>query len=133
MIYKRNEVFTRVKEDLTNYDNNVNVSSEFVNVPKTMPHVSIEMSDSYTPEEFETNSSEEEYTVMTFSVNVYSNKSVGKMEECYRLLGVIDNAFRKMNFRRLSLVPVPNLENASLGRLTATYQAMADKNGFYRT
>lgn len=132
MINKRNEVFTRVKNTILETRDDVFVSSEYVNIPKSLPHVSIEQSDSYSPDNRETNSTEEMYSVITFSVNVYSNKANGKMEECYEIMELVDKGFRNMNFRRLSLSPVPNLENASLGRLTARYQAEADKYGFYR-
>ena len=132
MIQKRNEVFTRVKEAVVAEFSSVNVSSEYIVSPKTLPHVSIEMSDCFTPKELETQSLTEQYSAMTFTVNVYSNKASGKMEECYGIMDVVDTAMRSMNARRLSLSPVPNLENASLGRLTARYQVLADQDTFYR-
>lgn len=132
MVNKRNEVFTRVKAAVLNAFGNADVSAEYIVSPKTLPHVSIEMSDNYSPRERETNSLVERYAVMTFTVNVYSNKASGKMEECYRIMEVVDTAMRSMNARRLSLSPVPNLENASLGRLTARYQVEADADYFYR-
>lgn len=132
MIFKRNEVFTRVKEAVLADFPSVDVSAEYIVSPKTLPHVSIEMSDCYTPEDLQTQSLTEQYSVMMFTVNVYSNRQSGKMEECYNIMDTVDTAMRLMNARRLSLSPVPNLENASLGRLTARYQVCADKDTFYR-
>lgn len=132
MINKRNEVFTRVKEYILSNNSNVYITSEYVNVPRTFPHISIEMTDSYTSPDKQTNSIDEEYAVMTFTVNVYSNKNSGKVQECYELMELVDVAFRSLNFRRLTLAVVQNLDNASIGRLTARYQAEASKHGFYR-
>lgn len=132
MVNKRNEVFTRVKNSVIALYPSVDVSSEYIVTPKSLPHVSIEMTDNYSPRERETNSLVEKYSVMTFTVNVYSNKASGKMEECYSIMNAVDTAMRNMNARRLSLSPVPNLENASLGRLTARYQVEADNEYFYR-
>ena len=132
MINKRNEVFTRVKEAVLSAYSGANVSSEYIVSPKELPHVSIEMTDCYTPRDTETQLLTEQYSVMVFTVNVYSNKAAGKMEECYGIMDVVDTAMRSMNARRLSLSPVPNMENASLGRLTARYQVMADEDTFYR-
>lgn len=132
MINKRNEVFTRVKNFVLANRTDVYITSEYVNTPRTFPHISIEQTDSYTPLERETNSSVEKYAVITFTINVYSNKENGKIEECYKLMELVDTAFRGLNFRRLSLTVIPNLDNASIGRLTARYQVEADENGFYR-
>jgi len=45
---------------------------------------------------------------------------------------VIDSLLYSMNFRRLSLNPVPNMENASIYRLVARYRVATDGKYFYR-
>ena len=67
-----------------------------------------------------------------FEVNVHSNKSPGKKTECKAIMNVINDLLTSMNFRRLVMTPVPNMEDASIYRITARYRAATDGKFFYR-
>ena len=45
---------------------------------------------------------------------------------------MLDELLWGMNFRRLAVTPVPNLENATIYRLTARYRVETDGIHFYR-
>ena len=45
---------------------------------------------------------------------------------------VIDEVLFRMNFRRIVLTPVPNMEDATIYRLTARYRVATDGKNFYR-
>jgi hypothetical protein len=45
---------------------------------------------------------------------------------------VIDDVMFSMNFKRMALTPVPNMEDASIYRLVARYRVMTDGKNFYR-
>lgn len=45
---------------------------------------------------------------------------------------VIDDLMYQRNFTRISLSPIPNLENASIYRLVARYRAETDGTNLYR-
>lgn len=67
-----------------------------------------------------------------FEVNVYSNKAEGKKTECKTIMNEIDKTLFAMNFKRLALTPVPNMEDATIYRLVARYRVATDGTHFYR-
>ena len=123
MIDIENEVFTRLAKPLRGRYPGIFVSGEYVRAPATFPHVSIVQSDSYAPAERGDTGITEKYSVVTFDVDVYSNLQTGKKSQCKAIMNTIDALLYAMNFRRLVLTPVPNLEDATIYRLTAQYTA----------
>ena len=91
MIQIENEVFDDIATALEAEFPGIDVSSEYDPTPAVFPHVSIEMTDSYSPSERETNSLIEKYNVCTFTVNVYSNKIAGRKQECAEILNFIED------------------------------------------
>ena len=132
MIDIENEVFTRLAEPLREQYPGIFVSGEYVRAPASFPHVSIVQGDNFTPRERSDSALTEKYSVVTFDVDVYSNKQTGKKSQCKAIMRTIDELFFRMNFRRLVLTPIPNLEDATIYRLTAQYTAETDGNYFYR-
>ena len=132
MIDKENEVYTRVNEIVMDKFPKANMDSEYVSFPAGFPHVSLYQSDSYTPSNREDNSLKPKFAVITFDVNVYSNKKTGKKQECKKIMNEIDDVMHSMNFRRIVMTPVPNLNDSTIYRLTARYQGEASETTFYR-
>ena len=92
--------------------------------------MSITQSDNSVVSESMTGSSE--IAQVMFEINVYSNKTEGKKTECKEIMKVIDSVLFKMNFKRISLTPVPNMEDASIYRLVSRYRVATDGHYFYR-
>ena len=67
-----------------------------------------------------------------YEVNVYSDKAGGKKSVCRKIMRFVDDLMCAKNFRRISLSPVPNLENATIYRLVARYKAETDGTTLYR-
>lgn len=132
MIDPENEVYTRIVEVLRAEFPGINTASEYVKSPSSFPHVSIVQSDNYPITEHEDSSLQENMVQVMFEVNVHSNKSPGKKTECKAIMNVINDLLTSMNFRRLVMTPVPNMENASIYRITARYRAATDGKFFYR-
>ena len=132
MIDPENEVYTRIVEVLRAEFPGINTASEYVKSPPSFPHVSIVQSDNYPITEHEDSSLQENMVQVMFEVNVHSNKSPGKKAECKAIMNVINDLLTSMNFRRLVMTPVPNMENASIYRITARYRAATDGKFFYR-
>lgn len=132
MIDCENEVFTRIATALREQFSGIDITSEYVNSPSAFPHVSITQSDSYTLSENQDSSLRDSMIVVMFEINVYSNKTEGKKTECKNIAKAIDDLFNSMNFRRQSLTPVPNMEDATIYRMTARYRAATDGKYFYR-
>lgn len=130
MIDCENEVYTRNARVLREKFPGINLAGEYVKAPSSFPHVSITQSDNSAVSERMTGSAE--MTQVMFEINVYSNKTDGKKTECKAIMKVIDDVMFRMNFKRLALTPVPNLEDATIYRMVARYRAMTDGQYFYR-
>lgn len=131
MTSPENEVYTRLKEAITAEYSTANVASLYVHSPPSFPHVSIELSDTSTYTQALSSADSGMDDVM-FTINIYSNLSSGKQAECRGILKVIDAEMYQMNFTRISALPVPNMADATIYRLTARYRAVTDGTYFYR-
>lgn len=130
MIDCENEVYTRIARVLREKFPGINIAGEYVKAPSSFPHVSITQSDNSAVSEKMTGSAE--MAQVMFEINVYSNRTEGKKTECKTIAKAIDEVLFGMNFKRLALNPVPNLEDATIYRIVARYRAMTDGQYFYR-
>jgi len=130
MIDCENEVYTRIAKVLREKFPGIDVAGEYVQAPSVFPHVSITQSDNSVIANKTTGSAE--MAQVMFEINVYSNKTEGKKTECKAIMKVIDELLFKMNFKRLALTPVPNMEDATIYRMVARYRVATDGKFFYR-
>ena len=130
MIDCENEVYTRVAQVLRTTHSGINITGDYTNVPASFPHVSIIQSDNKTVKEF---TDEEEMIRIVFDVDVYSNAKSGKKTEAKKIAKTICDVFFSMNFRRLHLMPIPNRDDPTIYRLTASFEAFTDGINFYRS
>lgn len=132
MIDVENQIYTPIAEALREAFPGIDTSGEYVKAPSAFPHVSIVEQDNYPTLTHLSTSDTEQYTTIMYEVNVYSNKSSGKKAQCRSIMKVIDDLMYRRNFTRISLSPVPNLENATIYRLVARYRAETDGVNLYR-
>lgn len=132
MIQIENELFTEIATSLRNKFDGIYVTGEYVKAPAKFPHVSIVESDNYITTAHLDSADKEKYATVMYEVNVYSNKTSGKKTECKSIMAVIDEMMYGMNFKRIAMTPVPNLEDATIYRLTARYRAETDGTHIYR-
>lgn len=125
-------VFTPIAQAVRDEFSGANVTGEYVRNPSTFPHVSIVESDNYTTISHRDSGAEEKYATIMYEVNVYSNKTSGKKSECRAILSLIDQMMYERNLIRIAMTPVPNLEDATIYRLTARYRAETDGTNIYR-
>lgn len=130
MIDCENEVYTRIARVLRDKFPGINIAGEYVNAPSSFPHVSITQSDNSVVSEKMTGSAE--MAQVMFEINIYSNKADGRKTECKSIAKVIDDVMFKMNFKRMALTPIPNMEDATIYRIVARYRVMTDGKYFYR-
>lgn len=130
MIDCENEVYTRIARVLRDKFPGINIAGEYVNAPSSFPHVSITQSDNSVVSEQMTGSAE--MAQVMFEINIYSNKANGRKTECKSIAKVIDDVMFKMNFKRMALTPIPNMEDATIYRIVARYRVMTDGKYFYR-
>lgn len=132
MIDVENQIYTPIAEALREAFPGIDVSGEYVKAPSKFPHVSIVEQDNYPTLIHLSNSDSEQFATLMYEVNVYSNKSSGKKAQCRSIMKVVDDLMYRGNFTRISLSPVPNLENATIYRLVARYRAETDGTNLYR-
>ena len=132
MIDVENQIYTPIAEALRKAFPGIDTSGEYVKAPSAFPHVSIVEQDNYTAANRLDSSESERYSVLMYEVNVYSNKTGGKKSECRSIMADIDRMMYARNFTRISMSPVPNMENASIYRLVARYRAETDGATIFR-
>lgn len=132
MIDVESKVYTPIAVALRDAFSGIFVSGEYVKAPSSFPHVSLVEMDNYMSADRLDTADEERFSTLMYEVNVYSNKTSGKKSECKKIIGFIDDLMYKMNFKRLSLAPVPNMDDATIYRMTARYRVETDGENFYR-
>ena len=132
MIDVENQIYTPIAEALRAEFPGISVSGEYVAAPSKFPYVSIVEQDNYTTAFRMDSSNQERFATLMYEVNVYSNKNPGKKSVCRKVMNAVDKLMYGMNFRRISLSPIPNMENATIYRLVARYRAETDGKTLYR-
>ena len=128
MIDCENEVFDTVAKVMRVTYPSVFMSSEYVRTPPKFPFVSLmEMSNTAYDR---TQSSEglENHASVMYEVNIYSNKTSGKKSECKAIATLIDNELAALGFSRTMLQPIPNMDDATIYRMTGRYTAVISKD-----
>lgn len=132
MIDMEAEVFDTVKNRVIKVCPEVDMASEYVPVPSSFPHASIYEADNHPLAETQDTSHMERHAVLMYQVDVYSNRVSGKKTECRKIMAEIDDAMAGMGFTRTTMTPVPNMNDATIYRLTARYTVLADEKYTYR-
>lgn len=132
MIDVENKIYDPIAKTVRASFPMADISGEYVRAPAKFPHVSVVESDNYMTIRHIDSSNEEKFATIMFEVNVYSNKVGGKKSEAREILNLIDQKFYSMNFTRIAMTPVPNLEDSTIYRITARYRAETDGVNLYR-
>lgn len=127
MIDIESQIFTRVSQAVREKYPNSFVTGEYVKSPSEFPAISLVEMDNLPYEKTMTVNPENHVTV-TYEVNVYSNLVRGKKSECKSICAIIDNEMAAMGFVRTSLSPVPNMDDATIYRMTGRYRAVVSRN-----
>ena len=120
-----NEVYTLVSKQVKAAFPDISMSSEYIRKPAKFPHVYLAQTDSpdYT---FSMDSSGIHHVSPTFTVEIFSNKISGKKSECKAVASIVREAFAGLGFVCMSMVPIPNMNDASIYRMTGRFRAVSD-------
>ena len=128
MIDCENEVFSRVANAVRTEFPSAFVCGEYIRTPSKFPFVSlIEMSNT-AYDRTQTSGDLENHASLMYEVNVYSNKKSGKKSECKAIATLIDNELATLGFSRTMLQPIPNMDDATIYRMTGRYTAVISKD-----
>ena len=128
MINVESEVFNIVAKAVRKVYPDIYISGEYVKSPPKFPAVSLVEMDNSAYVRTQTDSSVENHAELMYELNVYSNKTSGKKSECKAIAALIDNELAALNFSRTMLQPIPNMDDATIYRMTGRYRAVASKD-----
>ena len=122
-------LFSRIAGVLRTSYEGIFVSGEYVDSPAKFPSVTIVESDNSVLQKMMTIAPNLENAVsLMYEVNVYTNSVGYKKSEAKDIMETIDNEFSKMGFTRTMCNPVSNLQDATIYRIVARYEGIADNN-----
>ena len=128
MINIENDVFGIVSKSTREKFPNIYMSGEYVKSPPSFPATSLVEMDNNVYTFTQTSSDNENHATVMYEVNTYSNKVKGKKAECKEIMSFIDDEMSKLGFTRIMLQPIPNMDDATIYRMTARYKAVVSKN-----
>ena len=127
MIDCENEIFSKVTESVRQAYPSAFISSEYVRTPSQFPFVSLVEMSNIAYDRTQSSDSPENHASLMYEVNIYSNKESGKKSECKAIASLIDNEFATLGFSRTMLQPIPNMDDATIYRMTGRYTAVISK------
>jgi hypothetical protein len=128
MINVENEIFNIIAKVVRKEYPDIYISGEYVMSPPKFPAVSLVEMDNSAYGRTQTNSSVENHAELMYELNVYSNKKSGKKSECKAIATLIDNEMAALGFSRIMLQPIPNMDDATIYRMTGRYKAVVSKD-----
>ena len=128
MIDIEDEIFGEVCEKVSQKYPDLFMTGEYVQSPPSFPCLSLVEIDNSVLRESQTSESRENHGTVTYELNVYSNKKVGKKAECKAIVAFVDEILASMNFTRTMLEPIPNQIDPSIYRMLGRYRAVISKN-----
>ena len=130
MIDVENMLFTEVKAAQSK---NVKCGSQYTREQSEFPYMTLEVKDNTVYERFINSKQVENAADIMVEVNAYSNSLKGKKEEAKKIIKTADIVLGGKGLVRVFCQPTPNLEDATVFRMTARYRAIVDENlNFYR-
>ncbi len=132
MIDVESRIYTPIAEALRAAFTGIHVSSDYTLAPSSFPHVSIVEMDNYLSLNHADSGDSERIATLMYQVDVCVDKASGRKTLARSIMKFIDDLMYKMNFTRLSLSPVPNMEDTTIYRLTGRYRADTDGTTLYR-
>ena len=134
MIDIENTVFNTVATKVRGQYPDIYMTGEYVKSPSSFPAASLVEMDNATRTDTVDSGSNENHANVMYEVNVYSNKTTGKKSECKEIIALIDEEMLAMGFERVTLTPVPNMNDSTIYRMVGRYRATvsADNKIFRR-
>ena len=128
MIDIEKDIFNIVAKAVRNVYPNIYISGEYVKSPPTFPAVSLVEMDNSVYTRTQSSDNVENHADLMYELNVYSNKQSGKKSECKAIASLIDNELATLGFSRTMLQPIPNMDDATIYRMTGRYRAVASND-----
>lgn len=128
MIDCENEIFSTIAEVVREVYPTAFVSSEYIRTPSKFPFISLIEMSNIAYDRTQSSGGLENHASLMYEVNVYSNQTSGKKSECKAIAALIDNEFAALGFSRTMLQPIPDVDDATIYRMTGRYTAVISKD-----
>ena len=128
MINVENEIFSTVAESVRQAYPSAFISGEYIKTPPKFPFVSIVEMSNIAYDRTQSSGSLENHASLMYEVNVYSNETSGKKSECKAIAALIDDELATLGFSRTMLQPIPDVDDATIYRMTGRYTAVISKD-----
>lgn len=128
MINVENDIFSFVAEDVREKFPEAFVTGEYVKTPPRFPALSIVEMDNSVYQRTRSSDRVENHAELMYQVDGYSNKTSGKKSECRAIMAAADEQFAKLGFTRTMMQPIPNIDDATIYRMTARYTAVVSRD-----
>lgn len=129
MIVSENDIYDTISDALREeYGSSIYLTGLYVDVPAKFPAVTIIKINDVVYERMRTREQIENAAIVTYEVNVYTNNVVSKKSDAQKIIAIVDETFASMNFTRIMLNPVSNLQDATIYRLVGRYRAVIDRD-----
>ena len=129
MIDFQNEIFTKVATAVRSAHNGATVTGEYTRTPSKFPTVTLDEIDNATVAELVDSSKEEKFAGLGYRLQVFSNKTGGKKAEARAIFATADKVLVGLGFQRKTYTPTPEIYDSTIYSITATYEAIVDRNG----
>lgn len=130
MIDIENEVFQICADAFRAAYPNGFIAGEYVSQPPKFPTVSVVEMDNTVLQSGSDSGDIENFADVMYQVDVYSNLNKGKKAQAKAIIALLDEQFARLGFTRTFLNPVPNMNDATIYRMTGRYRAVVGKDNY---
>lgn len=127
MIDYSNEIFNTVATALRAGFDGIQVKGEYVSTPSRFPTVTVDETQNL-PEHLDSGK-KNKYARVTYRVQVFSNKEVGKRAEARTIYNTVDEVMQSMGFFAKTYTTTPAVYNSEIYCITATYEGVIGADG----
>ena len=127
MIDVSNEIFDAVAKDLRSAYEEIKVVGEYVASPSLFPTVTIDEIQNV-PTHLDS-AGRNKYALVTYRVQVFSNLKTGKRRQAREIYARLDDVLQELGLFAVTFTTTPAIYNSEIYCITATYEAVVDRNG----
>lgn len=124
-----NEIFTLVAKELRSVYPGIFVTGEYTRQPSKFPTVTLDEIENVAAENLLDSSRQENFSALSYRLQVFSNKESGKKAEARKIFTTADQEMRQLGFRRISYTTTPEIYESTIYSITAIYEAIVGSNG----
>lgn len=129
MIDYCNETFSAVATGVRAVHSNATVTGEYTRKPSSFPAVTLDEIENVTVGALVDSSDKENFSGVTYRLQVFSNLTSGKKAEARAIFATADKVMLGLGFRRITYTTTPEIYDSTIYSIQATYEAVVSADG----